>query len=86
VGIVRGQEALRISTAGDLAAAARQQAESSIGYYNLLWGPVAWRFSSGLAVDYNDNVRLQAQNAEGDFIFIRMSTRRCTGRSRRSMI
>jgi hypothetical protein len=68
VGIVRGQEALRISTAGDLAAAAQRQAESSIGYYNLLWGPVAWRFSSGLAVDYNDNVRYE-QNAQGDFIF-----------------
>jgi hypothetical protein len=65
---VRGQEALRISTAGDLAAAARQQTESSIGYYNLLLGPVALRFSSGLAVDYNDNIRLQAQNAQGDFI------------------
>jgi hypothetical protein len=68
-GTVRGQEALRISTAGDLAAAAQQQAESSIGYYNLLWGPVAWRFSSGLAVDYNDNVR-DEQNAQGDFIFV----------------
>jgi hypothetical protein len=69
VGIVRGQEALRISTAGDLAAAAQRQAESSVGYYNLLLGPVAWRFSSGLALEYNDNVRDQ-QNAQGDFIFI----------------
>jgi hypothetical protein len=69
VDAVRGQEALRISTAGDLAAAAQRQAKSSIGYYNLLWGPVAWRFSSGLAVDYNDNVRYQAQNTQGDFIF-----------------
>ena len=68
-GTVRGQEALRISTAGDLAAAAQQQAENSIGYYNLLWGPVAWRFSAGLAVDYNDNVR-DEQNAQGDFIFM----------------
>jgi hypothetical protein len=66
---VRGQEGLRISTAGDLAAAAQRQAENSIGYYNLLWGPVAWRFSSGLGMDYNDNVRLEAQNPEGDFIF-----------------
>ena len=66
-GAVHGQEALRISTAGDLAAAAQRQAESSIGYYNLLLGPVAWRFSSGLAVDYNDNVR-DEPNAQGDFI------------------
>jgi hypothetical protein len=69
VGAVHGQEALRISTAGDLAAAAQRQAESSIGYYNLLLGPVAWRFSSGLEVDYNDNVRLQEQNPESDVIF-----------------
>lgn len=68
-GAVCGQEALRISTAGDLAAAAQRQAESSIGYYNLLLGPVAWQFSSGLAVDYNDNIQDQ-QNAQGDFIFI----------------
>ncbi len=67
--IVRGQEALRISMAGDLAAEAQKQAESTLGYYNLLTGPVAWRFSSGLGVDYNDNVRLQSQNAESDFIF-----------------
>lgn len=66
----QGQEALRISMAGDLAAA-RQQADNSIGYYNLLLGPTAWRFSSGLALEYNDNVRLQqtGQGDEGDFIF-----------------
>ena len=65
---VQGQEALRISLAGDLAASARQQASSAIGYYNLLTGPVAWRFSSGLGMEFNDNVRLQP-NAESDFIF-----------------
>jgi hypothetical protein len=65
---VRGQEALRISTAGDLAAEAQKQAVSSIGYYNLLLGPVAWQFSSGLALTYNDNIRSQAQNAQSDFI------------------
>lgn len=66
---VYGQEALRISLAGDLAAAAQKQEESSLGYYNLLTGPVAWRFGSGLDVDYNDNVRLTSQNGQGDFIF-----------------
>ena len=35
---LRAQEALRISMAGDLAAAGRKQAASSVGYYNLLWG------------------------------------------------
>jgi hypothetical protein len=63
------QEALQMSLAGDLAAESQRQATSTIGYYNLLWGPVAWRFSSGLEVDYNDNVNLQSQNQEGDFIF-----------------
>ena len=64
-----GQEALRNSIAGDLAAESQRQAQNSIGYYNLLLGPMAWRFSSGLEMDYNDNVRLQQQDPEGDFIF-----------------
>ena len=58
-----------MSLAGDLAAESQRQAESTIGYYNLLWGPVAWRFSSGLGLDYDDNINLQSQNREGDFIF-----------------
>ena len=57
-----------MSLAGDVAAERQQQAESAIGYYNLLWGPVAWRFSSGLGLDYNDNVNLRSHNREGDFI------------------
>ena len=68
VGQTHGQEALRMSLAGDVAAESQRQAENTIGYYNLLWGPVAWRFSSGLGLDYNDNVLLQSQNQEGDFI------------------
>ena len=66
-GTVRGQEALRISLAGDLAASFQRQANSSIGYYNLLLGRTSWRFASALGLEYNDNVRLQ-QNGEGDFI------------------
>jgi|SRR5665213_170008 len=65
---VSGQEALRISMAGDLAAESQHQADSSIGYYNLLLGRTAWRFSSGLNLEYDDNVRLE-QNGEGDLIF-----------------
>ncbi|HEY5041016.1 MAG TPA: hypothetical protein VIK53_03360, partial [Verrucomicrobiae bacterium] len=65
---VSGQEALRISMAGDLAAESQHQATSSLGYYNLLLGPTAWRFSSGLNLEYDDNVRLQ-QNGESDLIF-----------------
>jgi hypothetical protein len=63
----QGQEALRISEAGDYAAATRQQNASAIGYYNLLLGSTAWRFSSGLGLEFNDNVRLQ-RNAESDII------------------
>jgi hypothetical protein len=62
------QESLRVSLAGDVAAAQRKAAENSVGYYNLLWGPVAWRFSSGLGLDYNDNVQRVSQKQEGDFI------------------
>ena len=67
--LASGQEALRVSMAGDIAAQSQRQAAETIGYYNLLLGPVAWRFSSGLSVAYNDNVRAQALNSEGDFIF-----------------
>ena len=67
-GQARCQEALRMSLAGNVAAESRRQAASSIGYYNLLSGPVAWRFSTALAVDYEDNVNLQSQNKEGDLI------------------
>jgi hypothetical protein len=66
-GVSHGQEALRLSMAGDLAAATREQAVSSIGYYNLLLGPTAWRFSSGLGLEFNDNVHLQ-QSGESDLI------------------
>ncbi len=66
-GISHGQEALRLSMSGDLAAATQAQADSSIGYYNLLLGPTAWRFGSGLGLEFNDNVRLQ-DNGESDLI------------------
>jgi hypothetical protein len=64
----QSQEALRMSLAGDMAAESQRQAASTIGYYNLLWGPVAWRFSSGLGLDFDDNVNLQSKNQESDFI------------------
>jgi hypothetical protein len=64
-----GQEALRLSQAGDLAAEFQHRANSTLGYYNLLLGPTAWRFSSGLGVEFNDNVRSQP-HGESDFIFL----------------
>jgi predicted porin len=65
----RGQEALRLSLAGEAAAKSRSQAAATIGNYNLLVGSTAWRFSAGLRAEYNDNVRLQSEAPEGDFIF-----------------
>ncbi len=56
-----------MSLAGDMAAESQRQAQSTIGFYNLLWGPVAWRFSSGMRFEYDDNVR-QSQKGGGDLI------------------
>jgi len=64
----RAQEAVRMSIASAEAAEARRKAESSIGYYNLKLGPTGWRFGSGLALEYNDNVENRSENIEGDFI------------------
>ena len=55
--------------AGDLAAASRKQEANTLGYYNLLTGPVAWRFLSGVEMDFNDNVRSQSQNSQSDLVF-----------------
>jgi hypothetical protein len=65
---VCGQEALRLSLAGEEAAKAQSDAAATIGYYNLLVGHTALRFSSGLGLQYNDNIHLQP-NPQGDFIF-----------------
>lgn len=66
-GNVSAQEALSVSMAGDLAAEQQHQQNTTLGYYNLLLGPTSWRFSSGLDLVYDDNVKLQPR-AEGDFI------------------
>lgn len=63
------QEAVRASLAGEEAAAARRTAASSPGYYNLQLGPTAWRISTGLGFEANDNIRLVEQGTEGDLIF-----------------
>ena len=61
------QEAVRLSMASADAAAARRQAASTLGYYNLKMGQTGWRFGTGLGVEYNDNVRY-TEDKEGDFI------------------
>jgi hypothetical protein len=62
------QEAVRMSLAGDVAATAHRQAQDTVGYYNLLWGPMALRFSAAESTEYNDNARSSSQ-ASGDLIF-----------------
>src|SRR6185503_5735635 len=63
------QEAVRMSAAGTVAAQARRKAISTIGDYNLRIGPTAWKFGTGLGIEYNDNVDNSANNREGDFSF-----------------
>lgn len=65
----RGQEAVRMSMAGEAAAEAQRRADSTLGYYNLKLGPTAWNFASGLGIQYNSNVNNTEGNPEGDMIF-----------------
>src|SRR6476620_5823433 len=53
----RGQDAIRPSLAGEAAAEARRQSIDKIPY-NLEVGPIKFRFSATLGVEYNDNVNL----------------------------
>jgi len=64
---LNAQEALRASMAGDLAAASRKQAQNTVGYYNLMWGPVTLRASSGLSEQYSDHPQ-NAADSKADFI------------------
>ena len=56
-GILRGQDAIRPSLAGEAAAEARRQSIDKIPY-NLQVGPIKFRFSATMGVEYNDNVNL----------------------------
>jgi hypothetical protein len=55
--IVRAQDAIRPSLAGEASAEARRQTIENIPY-NLQLGPMKLRFSATLGVEYNDNVNL----------------------------
>jgi hypothetical protein len=55
--IVRAQDAIRPSLAGEAAAEARRQSIDKIPY-NLQLGPMKLRFSATLGFEYNDNVNL----------------------------
>jgi hypothetical protein len=64
---LRAQEAVRPSLAGEAAAEARRQSIEQIPY-NLLLGPVRFRFSITTGVEYNDNINLAETNKQSDVI------------------
>ena len=55
--IVRAQDAIRPSLAGEAAAEARRQSIDKIPY-NLQLGPIKFRFSATMGFEYNDNINL----------------------------
>ena len=65
--IIQGQEAVRMSMASAYAAETRHQTASTLGYYNLKLGTTAWRFGTGLGLEYSDNIN-NSPKTEGDFI------------------
>jgi len=64
-GILHAQDAIRPSLAGEAAAEARRQSIDKIPY-NLQVGPIKFRFSATMGVEYNDNVNLAE---DGTFVF-----------------
>ncbi|MEY2527564.1 MAG: hypothetical protein QOE73_2335 [Verrucomicrobiota bacterium] len=65
--VVRAQDAVRPSLAGETASEARRQDIDRIPY-NLLVGPVRFRFSATMGVEYNDNINLSETNEQDDVI------------------
>jgi hypothetical protein len=56
-GMLRAQDAIRPSLAGEAAAEARRQSIDKIPY-NLQVGPIKFRFSATMGIEYNDNINL----------------------------
>lgn len=67
--IAQAQDAVRPSLAGEASAEARRQSIDKIPY-NLLTGPIRFRFSTTVGVEYNDNINL-AENDKQDDVIIR---------------
>lgn len=65
--IVQAQDAVRPSLAGEAASEARRQDIDRIPY-NLLVGPVRFRFSATVGAEYNDNINLSQINEQDDII------------------
>jgi Putative beta-barrel porin 2 len=66
--IARAQDAIRPSLAGEESAAARSQSLDRIPY-NLMVGPIRFRFSATAGVEWNDNINLSEKDTKEDFIF-----------------
>ena len=64
--IARAQDAIRPSLAGESAAEARRQSIDKIPY-NLQLGPIKFRFSASVGIEYNDNINLAE---DGSVVFI----------------
>src|SRR5438067_1383253 len=64
----RAQDAVRPSLAGESASEARAQDIDRLPY-NLLVGPVRFRVSATVAVEYNDNINFAEQHKQDDVIF-----------------
>src|SRR6267378_513898 len=65
--VARSQDVVRPSLAGEAAAEARRQDIEHIPY-NLLMGPIRFRVSATLGVEYNDNINLSEVNTQEDVI------------------
>jgi hypothetical protein len=64
---IRAQDAVRPSLAGEAAAEERRQSVEQIPY-NLLAGPVRFRFSITTGIEYNDNINLAEKDKQEDVI------------------
>jgi hypothetical protein len=65
--LLRAQDAVRPSLAGEAAAEARRQDIDRIPY-NLMLGPVRFRLSATVGVEYNDNINFAEKDTEDDVI------------------
>src|ERR1700720_3004073 len=65
--IARSQDVVRPSLAGEAAAEARRQDIEHIPY-NLLLGPIRFRVSATLGMEFNDNINLAEVNTQEDVL------------------
>lgn len=65
--IAQAQDAVRPSLAGEASAEARRQSIDHVPY-NLLVGPIKFRFSATAGIEYNDNINLSENDEQSDVI------------------